>query len=110
MVDAVAALEPVVARVAGDEVLALAPLDLGVTQTFELQSTPSEVEGIDEVTINVTRQSGQPKDWRRLNKVLLNDLRRQFLIWRSLNHEIMESYRRRTLETMKVEGAEIIED
>ena len=80
--------------------LALAPLDLGVTQSFELRSAPSEVEGIDEVNIQIVRQSGQPKDWRRLNKVLLNDLRRQFLIWRSLSQEAMELYRQRTLEEM----------
>ena len=77
--------------------LALAPFDLGVTQSFELRSAPSEVEGIDEVTIRIERRSGQPKDWQRLNKVLLNDLRRQFLIWRSVSHDAMEVYRQRTL-------------
>jgi len=77
--------------------LALAPFDLGVTQSFELFSVPSEIDGIDEVQISIKRQSGQPKDWQRLNKVLLNDIRRQFLIWRSLPQETMEVYRQRTL-------------
>jgi hypothetical protein len=80
-----------------DAELALAPFDLGVTQSFELRSAPSEIPGIDVVTIRITRKSGQPKDWRRLNKVLLDDLRRQFLIWRALPHETMELYRQRTL-------------
>ncbi len=80
--------------------IALAPFDLGVTQDFTLTSTPSEIEGIDEVKILLTRLSGQPKDWERLNKNLLNDLRKQFLIWRSLPGETMEVYRRQTLETM----------
>jgi hypothetical protein len=83
-----------------DSELALAPFDLGVTEEFELRSAPSEIEGIDEVKIRITRKSGQPKDWQRLNKVLLDDLRRQFLIWRSLAHETMEIYRRRTLEAI----------
>ena len=78
----------------------LAPFDLGVTEDFELRSAPSEIEGIDEVKIKITRKSGQPKDWQRLNKVLLDDLRRQFLIWRSLAHETMEIYRHRTLEAI----------
>ncbi len=78
-------------------VLALAPFDLGVTQAFELRSAPSEIPGIDEVTIKLTRTSGQPRDWARLNKVLLDDLRRQFLIWRALPQETMEIYRQRTL-------------
>ncbi|MBM4038750.1 MAG: FtsX-like permease family protein [Planctomycetes bacterium] len=80
-----------------DADLALAPFDLGVTQAFELRSRPSEIPGIDVVAIRITRKSGQPKDWRRLNKALLDDLRRQFLIWRALPHETMELYRQRTL-------------
>jgi hypothetical protein len=80
-----------------DAHLALAPFDLGVTQGFELRSAPSEIAGIDEVNIRIVRKSGQPKDWARLNKVLLDDLRRQFLIWRSLPAETMEVYRQRTL-------------
>ncbi len=83
-----------------DAELSLAPFDLGVTQSFELRSAPSEIPGIDEVKIKLTRKSGQPKDWHRLNKVLLNDLRRQFLIWRALPHETMEIYRHRTLAEM----------
>ena len=47
--------------------------------------------------IEIRRLSGQGKDWARLNKVLLGDLRRQFLIWRALPQETMELYRHRTL-------------
>jgi cell division protein FtsX len=84
-----------------DAFLALAPFDLGVTEAFQLRSAPSEIAGIDEVKIRIVRQSGQYKDWQRLNKVLLNELRRQFLIWRSLPHETMEFYRRQTLEELR---------
>ena len=89
--------------------LALAPFDLGVTQGFELRSAPSEIPGIDEVTIKLTRTSGQPKDWQRLNKVLLDDLRRQFLIWRALPNETMELYRQRTLAAL-AEGEQEMRD
>jgi hypothetical protein len=96
--------------------LALAPFDLGVTQSFELYSVASEIPGIDEVKIDIERRSGQPKDWQRLNKVLLNDIRRQFLIWRSLPQETMEVYRQRTLgarhegtKARRHEGAELEE-
>ena len=77
--------------------LSLAPFDLGVTQAFYLHSIASEIEGIDEVKIELQRYSGQSKDWERLNKVLLDDLRRQFLIWRAIPQETMELYRERTL-------------
>ncbi len=89
-----------------DSELALAPFDLGVTESFELRSAPSEIEGIDEVKIRIARKSGQPKDWHRLNKVLLDDLRRQFLIWRSLAQETMEIYRCRTLQAIAESKAE----
>jgi hypothetical protein len=83
-----------------DATLALAPFDLGVSQTFALRSSPSEIPGIDEVRVILHRLSGQPKDWRRLNKVFLDDLRQQFLIWRSIPHETMELYRERTLTAL----------
>ncbi|HEX2949317.1 MAG TPA: FtsX-like permease family protein [Armatimonadota bacterium] len=86
--------------------LALAPFDLGVTQSFSLYSVPSEIPGIDEVKIDIMRLSGQQNDWQRLNKVLLDDLRRQFLIWRSLTQETMEMYRLRTMTTTGQEGEE----
>ena len=85
--------------------MALAPFDLGVTQEFVLRSVPSEIEGIDEVAIELTRKSGQKNDWVRSNKVLLDDLRRQFLIWRSLPHATMEHYRQSTLSTLGKEGS-----
>jgi hypothetical protein len=83
--------------------LSLAPFDLGVNQAFLLTSGPSEIAGIDVVHVRVDRLSGQPNDWRRLNKRFFDDLRRQFLIWRSLPRESMEQYRE---ETLAVLGAE----
>lgn len=81
--------------------LALAPFDLGVTELFELRSAPSEIPGIDEVKIRLTRKSGQPGDWVRLNRNLFNGLRTQFLLWRSIPKEAMEHYRQLTLVHLK---------
>jgi len=81
--------------------LALAPFDLGVTERFELRSAPSEIPGIDEVKIRLTRKSGQPGDWVRLNRNLFDNLRTQFLLWRSIPKEAMEIYRQRTLVQLK---------
>ena len=83
-----------------DATMALAPFDLGVTQAFSLQSVASEIEGIDEVAIHIVRRSGQNKDWQRQNRVFLDDLRRQFLLWRALPPETMELYRRKTLQVI----------
>ena len=89
-----------------DAELALAPFDLGVSQGFALRSTPSEIPGINEVRIRLERRSGQPKDWQRLNKVFLDDIRKQFLIWRSQPHETMEGYRQSTLVSLGLANEE----
>ncbi|MFP3937288.1 MAG: FtsX-like permease family protein [Phycisphaerae bacterium] len=79
--------------------VALAPFDLGVNQDFALLSRPSEIEGIDEVRILIYRRSGAHGDWRRANRVFINDLRKQLLIWRSLPENVIERYRQQTLRT-----------
>jgi len=78
--------------------VALAPFDLGVTQEFALLSQTSEIEGIDEVRILIYRLSGAQGDWRRSNRVFINELRKQLLIWRSLPQEVMDKYRNSTLD------------
>ncbi len=93
-----------------DAMVALAPFDLGVTETFQLRTAPSAIPGIDEVYIRLERLSGQHGDWRRLNKTLLDDLRRQFLIWRSLPQETMEHYRQLTLSALGQHGGETAEE
>ena len=79
--------------------VALVPYDLGVTQRFALLSKPSEIEGINEVRILIRRMSGTLGDWRRGNRVFVDDLRKQLLIWRSLPPEVMDKYRQLTLDT-----------
>lgn len=92
-----------VIREAGNDMLgirthvALAPFDLGIEQTLVMLSQPSDVEGIDEVRVIMRRESGAYNDWRRANRVFINDLRKQFLIWRSLDTEVTEKYREMTL-------------
>jgi hypothetical protein len=80
--------------------LVLAPFDLGVTQDFSLTAVPSEIPGVDEVAIRAERLSGAAADWRRAERVFLQDLRKQFLLWRTLSAEVVESYRMQTLQTL----------
>ena len=93
--------------------VALAPFDLGVTQEFVFLSQPSDIEGIDQVRIMLYRLSGAHGDWQRSNRVFVNELRKQLLIWRSLSQEVMDKYREKTLanwDTLPVEqtGRQII--
>jgi len=84
--------------------LALAPFDLGVTENFTLTASPSEIPGVDEVSIVAERTSGAAADWKRTNRTFLQDLRRQFLLWRTLSTEAVESYRMQTLQEVAGEN------
>ncbi|MBP5232512.1 MAG: ABC transporter permease, partial [Planctomycetes bacterium] len=81
--------------------LSLAPFDLGIFQEFRMKSQPSDIEGIQEVVIDIHRQSGSPSSWLRSNRNFVSDLRNQFLIWRSLPLETMVHYRQMTEETLR---------
>lgn len=85
--------------------LALAPFDLGVTQSLRLTAVPSEIESVDEVKLEIVRNSGSVNDWYRLNRVFVKNLRRQFLLWRTLSTELVEQYRLQTLEHLGELGA-----
>ncbi len=80
--------------------VALAPFDLGVTQEFSLSPTPTDLPGVDEVAVTATRTSGSTGDWNRTNRVFLRDLRRQFLLWRTLSPQAIQRYRDEALRSM----------
>ncbi|MBD3390582.1 MAG: FtsX-like permease family protein [Chitinivibrionales bacterium] len=83
-----------------DAHLSLAPFDLGISQDFTLMATPSEIPGVDEVTVRAIRASGAVGDWTRANKVFIRGLRKQFLLWRTLTADVIESYRMATLQIL----------
>jgi ABC-type lipoprotein release transport system permease subunit len=66
----------------------LAPFDFGIMQTVDVQFCPAE-EGKDYLSIKATlnRKSGEAGIWHRINTVFLHDLRKQLLVWRSLDDE-----------------------
>jgi hypothetical protein len=78
----------------------LAPFDLGISERFTMTSGPSGIEGVAEVRIRITRTSGSPGSWYRSNKTFLEDLRRQFLIWRTVDQTHAETYRNHTLQLL----------
>jgi hypothetical protein len=71
----------------------LAPFDFGIMQIVDLRFCPAE-EGRDflEITVTMTRQSGELTQWRRINTAFLHVLRKQLLIWRSLDDEGHRQY------------------
>ncbi len=73
--------------------VSLAPFDLGVFQGFDMHSKPSEIEGIDEIVVNLERLNGTQGAWLRGNRAFIDELRNQFLLWRSLPMETVAHYK-----------------
>jgi cell division protein FtsX len=71
----------------------LAPFDFAIRQRVSIISCPSpDYPGFLEMNLTVVRQSGEKNVWYRLCREFVNDLRRQLLIWRSLEREEKERF------------------
>lgn len=70
----------------------LAPFDLGVSQMIKLETVPTDLEDVYDLRLTLTRVSGDVSNWKRVNRRFLNTLRKQFLIWRTLNAAERERY------------------
>jgi len=62
----------------------LKPFDLGVSQLMRIEMPVDEETGFYKARLHLIRQSGTFESWTRLNKGLVQQLRRQFLHWRAV--------------------------
>jgi hypothetical protein len=77
----------------------LAPFDMGVCQFLQLEFAPSGVPGACAVEVYIERLSGQDTFWQRSNQRFMNRLRREFLLWNTLNPED-RAYHRQAAEEL----------
>lgn len=70
----------------------LQPFDQGISQRFEITAQLSDIEEVCEIHVRIERLSGPPAAWTRANRLFLEDIRRQFLLWRTLNDEERDQY------------------
>ncbi len=70
----------------------LAPYDLGVIQDFWLAIHPTPEPNVFEVKLTLRRQAGSPATWLRLNRPFMVEVRKQFLLWRSVSPEMVHEY------------------
>ncbi|MHB1001838.1 MAG: FtsX-like permease family protein [Armatimonadota bacterium] len=70
----------------------LAPFDLGVSQMVTLETIPTSLEDVFEISLKIHRESGDVSNWKRVNRRFLNTIRKQFLIWRTLRSEDRDRY------------------
>ena len=70
----------------------LAPFDQGITQDADLRMTLQPDSGYYAIAIRLQRLEGDFDTWRRVCRTFLDDLRKQFLIWRTLSTEDRGAY------------------
>ena len=71
----------------------LAPFDMGVSQFMQLEFLPTKVASVYTVEIFIQRISGQDTFWQRVNHRFINGLRKEFLLWHTLNDEAKVHHR-----------------
>ena len=71
----------------------LAPFDFAVSQVVNITFMPAmSYPGYMEILVELIREAGEAGMWKRLNKRFLDDLRKQMLMWRSLDAQKRETY------------------
>ena len=63
---------------------------------------PEEETSIFSVRLDIRRLSGEDASWRRVNQRFMNVIRKQFLIWRTVEPQDRENYREK--------GRQMLED
>jgi hypothetical protein len=62
-------------------------------QAVEILFLPAEDDAeFLEIRVRLTRQAGEVNAWGRINKSFVNDLRKQLLIWRSMDGWTLTHY------------------
>ncbi len=86
----------------------LAPFDLGVSQHVVIHALPVGEHNIFQVELDITRLSGEDASWRRVNQRFMNVIRKQFLIWRTVDPDAKSSYRDQGSAILSGERTEVI--
>ena len=71
----------------------LAPFDFGIMQQVDIQFCPAkDNKDFLEVKMSAKRESGENGQWQRLNKLFIHELRKQLLVWRSMDQKTHEQF------------------
>jgi len=74
--------------------VSLRPFEKGLSQRMEIKGLTSETVDRVSLYLVLTRLSGDSKSWQAINYKVVDSLRKQFLIWRSLSPEHRRKYER----------------
>jgi hypothetical protein len=88
----------------------LAPFDLGIMQEVHILFHPSENQpGYARVRLVILRRSGENQTWWRLNQRFVNRIRKQLLVWRSLDPDSRASFGLQGPEVRNPSSAQALE-
>ncbi len=83
----------------------LAPYDLGVSQHVTLLAEPTEDANIHRIEMTIVRRSGEHAAWQQRNRAFLAELRRQFLIYRTIPDSGKQRWEQQALQQFTSEPA-----
>ena len=85
----------------------LAPFDFGIMQWINLSfCKASEGDDFMEICVTMERRAGEAGLWQRLNGPFLHGLRKQLLVWRSLDQEGHTEYSHILPKSISAEGVD----
>ncbi|MBM3264683.1 MAG: hypothetical protein FJY97_14830, partial [candidate division Zixibacteria bacterium] len=79
----------------------LSPYDMGISEEVEFTAHPLGEFNTYRIDLSITRLSGDVDSWKRVNRRFLNTVRKQFLVWRTIDEDTKTQFaaRGRTLLT-----------
>lgn len=86
----------------------LAPYDLGVSQSVRFEAEPTGEHDIFTMALTIDRLSGDAASWRRVNQGFMNALRKQFLIWRTVEPPDRARYTEKGMKMLAENEAELV--
>ena len=80
----------------------LAPFDLGVSEGVVLEFAATDAARMYAIDVQLLRQSGERFYWQRLNQRFLNALRKQLLIWHTLDEQLRTEHQQEAEQLLAV--------
>ncbi len=70
----------------------LAPYDMGISQDVRMHAVPTGEHDIYRIEVQIHRLSGDVNSWQRVNRGFLNDIRKLFLVWKTMPPQTKVEY------------------
>jgi hypothetical protein len=70
----------------------LSPYDMGISEDVAFTARPLGEYNTYQIDLAITRLSGDVDSWRRVNRRFLNAVRKQFLVWRTIDEGTKQQF------------------